>query len=74
MYKVIKAFHDLQDSQETKNGKIYHEYKVGDVFPRNGSKASDERIKELAGTGNKQGVPLIKLVDDQKAKKLAAKE
>ena len=73
MYKVIKAFHDLQDSKDTKNGKIYHEYKVGDVFPRDGSKASDERIKELAGSANKRGVPLIKLVDDQEVQKPAAK-
>ena len=73
MYKVIKAFHDLQDSQKTKNGKIYHEYKVGDVFPRNGLKVSDERIKELAGSANKRGVPLINLVDDQKVQKPAAK-
>lgn len=73
MYKVIKAFHDLQDSQKTKNGKIYHEYKVGDVFPRNGLKVSDERIKELAGSANKRGVPLIKLVDDLKVQKPAAK-
>ena len=73
MYKVIKRFHDLQDSRKTKTGVIYHEYKVGDVFPRDGSKASDERIKELAGSANKRGVPLIKLVDDQKVQKPAAK-
>ena len=48
MYKVIKKFHDLQDARETKNGKVYHEYNVGDVFPRKGMDASDDRIQELA--------------------------
>ena len=29
MYRVIKRFHDLQDATKTKNGNVYHEYKVG---------------------------------------------
>lgn len=65
MYKVIKKFHDLQDARETKNGKVYHEYNVGDVFPRDGMDASDDRIQELAGKDNKQGVPLIELVEEK---------
>lgn len=65
MYKVIKRFHDLQDSRKTKTGVIYHEYNVGDVFPRKGMDASDERIQELAGKDNKQGVPLIELVEEK---------
>lgn len=74
MYKVIKAFHDLQDSKDTKNGKIYHEYKVGDIFPRKGMDVSEERIQELAGNDNKQGVPLIELVEEEEtAKKTAEK-
>ena len=36
MYKVIKRFHDLQDATKTKNGTVYFEYNVGDVFPRKG--------------------------------------
>lgn len=63
MYKVIKRFHDLQDSRKTKTGVIYHEYNVGDVFPRKGMDVSDDRIQELAGKDNKQGVPLIELVE-----------
>lgn len=65
MYKVIKKFHDLQDATKTKNGMIYHEYNVGDEFPRKGHEVSDERIEELAGKENKQGVPLIELVEEK---------
>ena len=74
MYKVIKMFHDLQDARETKNGKVYHEYNVGDVFPRKGMDASDDRIQELAGKDNKQGVPLIELVEEKAAPKETAKK
>lgn len=65
MYKVIKKFHDLQDATKTKNGEIYYEYKVGDTFPRNGMKVTEERLKELSGEDNKQGVPLIELVEEE---------
>jgi len=65
MYKVINGFHDLQDSVSTKNGVIYHEYKVGDVFPREGKKVDENRLKELAGKDNKRGVPLIKEVKEE---------
>ena len=51
MYKVVKKFADLQD-----NNHIYNE---GDTFPRDGVKVSAERIAELSGSENKQGVPLI---------------
>lgn len=56
MYKVIKFFTDLQDSN--------YAYKVGDVFPREGMTVSDKRLKELSGSKNKQGVPLIEKVKD----------
>ena len=65
MYKVIKKFHDLQDATKTKNGMIYHEYNVGDEFPRKGMDVSEERLEELAGKENKQGVPLIELVEEK---------
>ena len=62
MYKVIKYFTDLQDKD--------HEYNVGDTFPRKGLKVTQERLAELAGPNNKQGCPLIELVEDaKKAKK-----
>lgn len=56
MYKVIKAFVDLQDCN--------FPYKVGDVFPRNGKTVTEERLAELAGKENKQGEPLIKLIKE----------
>ena len=59
MYKVIKQFHDLQDATKTKNGMVYHEYNVGDEYPRKGLKVSEERLKELSGKDNKRGTPLI---------------
>ena len=65
MYKVIKGFHDLQDSVSTKSGTIYHECKVGDVFPREGKNVDENRLKELAGKDNKRGVPLIKEVKEE---------
>lgn len=65
MYKVIKQFHDLQDATKTKNGDVYHEYKVGDEYPRKGVNVSEERLKELAGKDNKQGMPLIKEVKEE---------
>lgn len=64
MYKVIKYFMDLQDEN--------HPYNVGDVFPRKGLKVSEDRIAELAGSENKQGVPLIEKVE-KKEKKTAEK-
>ena len=63
MYKVIKLFADLQDSN--------HVYNVGDEYPRKGVKVTAERIAELAGNTNKQGTPLIAEVKPaaEKAKK-----
>lgn len=54
MYKVIKHFADLQDNN--------HPYNVGDVYPRKGVNVSPERIAELSGSNNKQGVALIEEV------------
>ena len=55
MYKVIKAFTDLQDNN--------HSYKINDVYPREEYKPSEDRIAELSGINNLQGKPLIELVD-----------
>lgn len=63
-YKVIKFFHDLQDTVNTKGGEICHAYNVGDTYPREGYKPSAARIAELAGSDNRQGVPLIELLED----------
>ncbi len=67
MYKVIKRFHDLQDATKTKNGTVYFEYNVGDVFPRKGKEVTEDRLAELAGSGNRQGAPLIELVEEKAA-------
>lgn len=64
MYKVVKAFHDLKDVKKTKSDNVYYEYNVGDTYPRNGLNPSEERIAELSGENNKQGTPLIKLVEE----------
>lgn len=66
-YKVIKFFTDLHDND--------HPYNVGDSFPRSGVTVTEARLKELSGSDNKQGVPLIKAVEEKKkrAKKTAAK-
>lgn len=53
MIKVIKRFFDLQDKN--------YEYKVGDLYPRKGYKATDARIAELAGGKNKMGEALIEV-------------
>lgn len=51
MYKAIEYFTDLQDNN--------FEYKVGDVYPREGYTPTDERIKELAGKKNLRGRAVI---------------
>lgn len=56
MYKVIRYFTDLRDNN--------HPYNVGDDYPREGLKVTEERVAELAGSSNKQSVPLIELVEE----------
>ena len=56
MYKVIKHFIDLHDND--------HSHNEGDIFPREGVDVSEERLKELAGSDNKQHTPLIELVEE----------
>lgn len=51
MYKVVRYFTDLQDEN--------HPYNVGDSYPREGLKVSEERIKELSSSNNLQNAPLI---------------
>lgn len=69
MYKVIKHFTDLQDNN--------HPYSVGDIFPRSMVEVTEARLKELASCNNRQGVPLIELVEEkaeEEPKKPAAKK
>ena len=57
MYRVIKAFTDLQDNN--------HAYSVGDLFPHDGVEVGAERIAELASDKNRRGVPLIEEVEEK---------
>ena len=61
MYKVIKHFTDMQDNNFA--------YQVGDEYPRKGMSVLPSRIKELAGSKNRQGCPLIEEVEDTKPEK-----
>lgn len=65
MYKVIKFFVDLQDNA--------FPYNVGDVFPREGKEVSEERLAELSGSENKQGIPLIEKAAETPKKKATKK-
>ncbi len=51
MWRVVTPFIDLQDNN--------YAYALGDVYPREGVKPSQKRIKELAGCNNLAGFPLI---------------
>lgn len=51
MYKVVKAFTDLQDGN--------HVYFHGEPYPRKGYAPTEDRIAELAGKSNKLGYPVI---------------
>ena len=65
-YKVINFFTDLQDND--------FPYSVGDIYPRKGKTASDGRIAELSGSNNKQGQPLIMLVEEAPAAEKPARK
>lgn len=65
-YIVVRHFTDLQDSN--------HKYTEGDTYPREGYAPSVERIQELAGDSNKQGVPLIELIPEAVAEAEAPAE
>lgn len=64
MYRVIKAFTDLQAS---------HVYSVGDTFPHNGVNVDAGRIEELASDKNRIGVPLIEEVVEKPKRTLRGK-
>ena len=68
MYKVVKHFTDMQDNNFA--------YNVGDEYPRKGMSVLPSRIKELAGSKNRQGCPLIEEipeVEETPKKKKSAK-
>ena len=56
MYKVIKHFVDLHDSN--------YKYDIGDIYPRKGLNVLQSRINELASDKNKQKTPLIEEIPE----------
>ena len=68
MFRVTKHFTDMQDNNFA--------YNVGDEYPRKGMSVLPSRIKELAGSKNRQGCPLIEEipeVEETPKKKKSAK-
>lgn len=64
-YKVIRYFTDLQD-----NNNVYNPADPErNTYPRKGLEPTAERIAELSGSANKQGRPLIELVEEDKGGK-----
>lgn len=61
MYEVIRYFEDLQDNS--------YPYNVGDTFPHDGFEVSEERLKELSGSNNKQRKPLIRKISEEAEEK-----
>ncbi len=66
MYRVIKAFVDLQDNN--------YKYDINDIYPRKGLNVLQSRINELASDKNLQKTPLIeelpeKVEEPKKGKK-----
>ena len=57
MYRVIKAFVDLQDNN--------YKYDINDIYPRKGLNVLQSRINELASHKNKQKTPLIEEIPEK---------
>lgn len=64
MYRVIKAFTDLQDNNYAYDPKD----SARNTYPRKGLSVLPSRIKELASDKNRQGVPLIEEIPDVEEK------
>ena len=57
MYRVIKAFVDLQDNN--------YKYDINDIYPRKGLSVLQSRINELASDKNLQKTPLIEEIPEK---------
>lgn len=57
MYKVVEYFTDIHDNN--------YPYSVGDTFPRCGITVTAKRLKELSGSKNRRGCPVIERVLDE---------
>lgn len=61
MYRTLTYWEDLKDGR--------HPYNKGDVYPREGLKPSDARIKELSTTMNIRGTKLIEEIPEKEPEK-----
>ena len=61
MYRVIKAFTDLQDN----NYAYDPQNPARNTYPRKGLNVLQSRINELASSKNRQGVPLIEEIPEK---------
>ena len=68
MYRVIKAFVDLQDNN--------YKYDINDIYRRKGVNVLQSRINELASNKNLQKTPLIEEIPEieEKPKKKKSAE
>ena len=64
MYRVIKAFVDLQDNNYAYDPKD----PARNTYPRKGLNVLQSRINELASNKNRQGVPLIEEIPEVEEK------
>ena len=60
MYKVVCCFFDLDDEG--------HKYDIGQEYPREGYKPSEERVEFLSGASNRLGYPVIEKVEEKQEK------
>lgn len=60
MYRVIKAFTDMQDNNYAYDPKD----PARNTYPRKGLNVLQSRINELAGSKNRQGCPLIEEIPE----------
>lgn len=61
MYRVIKAFTDMQDNNYAYDPKN----PARNTYPRKGLNVLQSRINELASNKNRQGVPLIEEIPEK---------
>lgn len=64
MYRVIKHFTDMQDNNYAYDPKD----PARNTYPRKGLSVLPSRIKELAGSKNRQGCPLIEEIPEVEEK------
>jgi hypothetical protein len=60
MYRAIEKFADLEDDK--------YIYDIGMIYPRKGYDPSEERVKELSGSENAVGKPVIEFFADPESK------